>query len=896
MSYIKWRVYVGPPFSRTTSTVHWDWSAIDADASYTPTSVATTLSSTLASGAGTASVSSTSAFPSKGGFWVGSSRWTYVQYTGKTATTFTGLTWSSDTEENTTHASGSAVKLWYGVDANDGRLQFDWQMDDTWSTRQWTAQIGGGVTVPQSAIRNNHFCLVQTATTATGTWYNFCAGWLYSPEISEPEAYRQQWTAKIVSSPYKIAEIEGSGLRVGDMNIAVDSTASAISSLAMAYKERFNGEYVAAAPDFSPASAIDDDAVTLWISEDVIGSVEDTNATGTDPAVDEGLLIISQMHINPAVGEPNGYRWIEITSQGELPYDVVMWTDNEDYLALNISGSYASGDKIIICEDDVLFEQQNPRSSAALVFSLEDIDSTWFDNLDPAGGGLGIYFTTQFNEGWTHSIVWGTGGRPDRGASNPTNRYGYDYASNGGRVTAPAAGETMRYTFSNNATAKNNWTTDFLDHAGYNIMTGDAYDEPWFLVDIPPMGLVLAEDISAGYTGTVTIKDDSGDTTGGLPSSGSIQIGDDICTFNSKTDTTINLTSAPSSDHLTGDTVYVVISGVATDAMPITKIYWDSGNVAYANFKVYYTSLINARTPGASNYIADYTLLANVTGHSNTEYTLDHATVRGRKVLILPTLMADNPSRMRMRNLEIYLDRTYYDTDTWLAEGTAVADVFDALCDAAYIPTGATTITDDTNHDLTDLMTDTGKIWAIMADLADYSGYLVYDERDSKLTIEPNAKRTASSLSSFVTWGRTTSRAPRMVQDGGGLGAISQLKIEWKTPDETDGGTVSYPSTADWRGSVIETGPYYYLSESAAQVAVERIYWMTRYPYTYYLEPLTPNSSLEPGQVHRLQWDWDASRAQIDRYTIVTGVSHEFNGNRWSQSLTLRQVERSLPN
>jgi hypothetical protein len=58
------------------------------------------------------------------------------------------------------------------------------------------------------------------------------------------------------------------------------------------------------------------------------------------------------------------------------------------------AGTYTAQDKIIICEDDVLFQEQNPLSSAVLVVSLEDEPTNFFDSLVLAGDSLGLWFDT----------------------------------------------------------------------------------------------------------------------------------------------------------------------------------------------------------------------------------------------------------------------------------------------------------------------------------------------------------------------------------------------------------------------------------------------------------------------------------------------------------------------
>ena len=900
MSYVRWRAYIGPPFTRPSSSVHWDWSTLTIDAAYTPTSIATTSSGSTSAGAATVTVASTATFPSAGGFWIGSTRWSYVRYSGKTSTTFTGCTWTGDSEEQTTHVSGSTVRFWYPVTENNGTISQSWSMDENLVTMQWEASLGGGIKVPQSAIRNNHLILVQKATTPSGSFTNWLVGWLASPTIGEPSAYRRNWSAKIVSSPQKVAEIIADGVRVGDMNIARDGSASAISSLSVPYKERSSGDYTAAEPDLSPQSAIDGNDVTLWISEDVIGTPQ-TIAVSNDATTD-GVLVISQVHIAPAVGEPDGYQWIELTKIGDGSIsDLALWTDTSDLVNVGVGGAYTNGDKIIICADDVLFQQQNPRSSAALVYSIEDEgNSDFFATLDPAGGAIGVYYTSILGEGWLHDVIWGTGTVPDRGASNPTNRYGPAYT--GGNVTAPDEGETMRYTFANSATPKNNWTTDNLDHAGYMYSTGDAYDEPWFLVELPSMGLQLAEDTSSSFTGTVTLKDDTGDTTGGLPSSGSLQIGGDIITYNSKTDTTINITGGASSAHVAGDPIYVYFSSVASDGVPINKINLNFENTAarFKNFKIYYSRLPNARTPGTSGYLDDYVLIANVTNNLADAYSLSFTTTRARKVLLLPTLLNTDPSRMRIREFEIMLDRTYYDTDLWLADGSPVVDLFDTLLQNAYMPAGAISTTDGGNHDMSDQNTERGNAWGVVADLADFAGYKIHVDRDSKFTITEDTFWTtgAGSHSASATWTRSTAAECSIVEDGAGVGTVSQVRLAWRSADGTSEGTSVYPASGltDWRGDVLEVGPYIFANSTAADAAARKRYFTTKYPYTFFVRPVTPSANYDPGQIHRIQWAFDDSWGTVDRYVMVTRVTNEFTGMEWKQSFDAIQISREVPN
>lgn len=896
MSYVKWRAYIGPPFKRLTDSYAYDWSVNDADASPTLTSVSTVLSAQLLSGASTANVNTAGSFPSSGGFWVGPTinRWTWVNYSGKTSTTFTGLQWSGDGEEDITHGNGSQVKLWYDIPENNGRINFTWEMDANLATSQWTAEIGGGVKIPQIAIRNNHLIIVQRATSPGGTFTNWLVGWLQSPTFGENTAYRRQWSAKIVSSAQMIALQEVSGVRVSDLNIARDGSASGQSTLAAFYKERSSGDYVPAEPDLSAASAIDGSVALPWFAEHVVGTPLSTTKPTSDP-VQTGDLIITQAHLHKAAGEPDGYRWIEITvTAGGSQPDFLLIAGSGAVQGLEVSGDYTAGDKIIVCEDDVLFQQQNPLSKAVATLSVEDEVTNFFGTLSMTGDSLGLFFDTDFNEGWTSLLMWGTG------AAYPDAGMGHDDPPSwsGAKVTAPSAGQTMRYKWTNSSTPANNWVTDFNDHAGYKYSNEADNDEGiWFHLELPSMGLQLAQDVASGYTGVVTIKDDSGDTTGGLPSSGSVQFGNDICTYNSKTDTTITLTSAPASDHVTGDPVYVYFSSVSSDGVPINRIKWQCRSLYPTKFQILYSRLPGARMPGTSAWQYDYIEVADVTGHASSTYELSLSTVRARHIVMLVEKMSTDPSRVRVGEFEVYLDRSYYDTDTWLEDGTATTGLFTTLLTLANIPAGAMDLTDDGNHDLTDVSTEKQNAWTVVADLADFTGHTLQVERDSKITIEPDTFWTGgSSYTAHTTWTRSNAGEVRLIQDGTGIGTVAQVRMAWRSPDGTEEGTESYPSTATWQGSIVELGPTVFADSTAAQAAARKQYFLRKYPYTLYVKPKTPNAAYAPGQIHRAQWQFDTSRAQMDRYFMLTSVTEEIANMQWSQSLNMIQVSREIAN
>ena len=102
---------------------------------------------------------------------------------------------------------------------------------------------------------------------------------------------------------------------------------------------------------------------------------------------------------------------------------------------------------------------------------------------------------------------------------------------------------------------------------------------PFFLVQLPTMGLAIKGDVTAGYTGLVECWDGKTTHTNGLPASGIIQIGSEQLRYTYKTKTALNIvergygTTDPAA-HLAGDAVLVVENGQATDAFQIREIRW----------------------------------------------------------------------------------------------------------------------------------------------------------------------------------------------------------------------------------------------------------------------------------------------------------------------------------
>ena len=219
---IQWRAFVGPHWADEGAATFFDWSALDADAAYTPVPADTTLTTALAAGDNHAHLTTITNFPAAGGVWVGPV-WEYVQYTGAASLQLTGLTRETiDSEQTGNHANGSAVRFWYPLGAV--RLTLSESLDESLSARVWQVTITGD-NAPQVALRNGHLVLIQTRHQVTGdtvwpAWTNFLLGWLQSPTIRQGVDGQTPWEATIVSSAGMLQSIQAQGLRVGPVNAA----------------------------------------------------------------------------------------------------------------------------------------------------------------------------------------------------------------------------------------------------------------------------------------------------------------------------------------------------------------------------------------------------------------------------------------------------------------------------------------------------------------------------------------------------------------------------------------------------------------------------------------------------------------------------------------------------
>lgn len=885
LSDVTFRVYIGPHH------LHYDWSTHSTGASFSGNLYTPTTTTGQVSGATSLVIASSTGFGTVGGVWVGPNgsgqSWEYERFTARSGTTLTVTRESTtDREHNGIHSNAAQVYQFYPVTTNGGTLNIVDECDETISAITWRASISG-VLAPQHVLRNGHIVIVTTSTNG-GAYTIALVGFVDNPTISDNYESSAEWDLNIVSSAALVAETDARGVRIGDADLASAGSASSVQELVLAYDERASGDFTQASPDFSAASAIDNEFNTLWIAEHFVGTDIWSNAANSDP--ENGYeLAFAQIYCNPPTSAGPGAKWIELRVRSN--------TNVQGY-ALNIAnggsgaviwqfggpGEVPDGGSIFFVEDEEAFARLNPLASSAVIY--ED-DLGYFDHISAAGGELWLRIG-EINA-WTSRVRWGTGNGFVQHEDAPARTW------TGAAVTAPATGQTMRYIWTNttgNAAAY--WNTSMVKHAGYNI---DNDDPMWIMTTLPGLGLTLATDITAsvpGNSGALYINGpDEKYSTDGLPASGTIVIGDEEIAYSSKTSEYVTLASSgargangtTAAIHNAADEVYVKDGSVYTDAYLISAVGWTRGGSIFPkSFKIYTSNLIdNVRSSDQDDYLDDWTLRATVTTNVANNYTVALTTTRVKHILIEIFEMTTNPARPRINEISAIVNASLHNPDLWLAADTTAGALIQQILETASIWPGA--ISHSGTAALAEATTADDNAWTVVTDVAEYSGSRITVGRDSKFVIAADSFWTGTPAIA-TTWNRTS--AATVQKSFRRTSPVSQVILPWKTADGASSGKIYYPATPE-RGRKLEQPETIYVNSTAATSAARRLYFMRLYPFDAVVTAAGETNDKRAGEAHQVVWQFKDDMQALDRAYVVLSADHTLSNGSWSSTFRLAQ-------
>ena len=895
MAFYQFRALVGPRYN------HFDWSGFGYGDT-TSFDISSVIAAEIAdSSVTTFPLVSAATFPSAGGFFVGDSSGTafeYVQYTGKSTNNLTGCVRepSGVSNHNGYHEADETAWFWYPLEDDDGTLRFSLNYDATLSAQTWDASLRG-YNARHWALRNNHLIAIQTRTSPTGTWALELLGVIDSPTFHDTPDRYGQWamTIRWVGNVWANQRVKGT--RVGNFDIAKHATASGSTSLVLASDERDSDDYTQAEPTFEPDKAVDDDAATLWIAERFMGVEMDYTNPNADPENDQNIKF-NQLYLNPPDDAPPRARWIEIisfTADGVQGVSLYSANDTEAVI-LDLSSATINTDEVlVICEDESIFTQLNPVATPTAVIEA----SSFFDHITAAGGDMWL----RNSMSWLSRVAWGDGHHSTDGANfphvdAPTGQYG-----SGTLIDVPAKGQTLRYIHDTTGTTE---ATDFWDvgkvhNAGYKVSTTP---DQWLAITLPGMGLFLKADITSDEPSDgdyLDIVDAAGNgSTAGLPNSGVIYVGGEYIQYQSKDEDGVTLAASgargytggtSAAAHDAGDPVYIVESGVITNAPMLSSVAWYryAGSVP-KNFTVSRSNILEPRTPASTGWQADYTQIEDVNDNTDTEwaYTFGSST-RVQTLLIEVEKMTEDPGRPRINEVSAILDKAYYLSANWQDnEISTHALIENILVDAGW-PAGAIDNNGGTTV-LSDVETAEDAAWVVAVDLAEFAGVKLTVDRVSHLSIAADTFWTSSSPTYSFTWDETNV-ADIQKSDRNDL-SVAQVALNWRTPDGTDGGIEYYPATPGIAGETLEIKEQAYASSAAAQAAAIKKYYLAHFPYTVVIEAAGSYPTMAPGYIHRLVWSFNTSDGEIERLYLVTGVDHWIEDADWHTTVYLQQIQR----
>jgi hypothetical protein len=877
MAPFQWAIYIGPPWHDAASPYYFDWPSYNKDAAST-LSAASTVATTLVSGAVSVVLANTGSFASKGGVWLGpggsGESWEYCEYTNKVPTnTLTGLTREPtvDRDHNGIHSVGAAARLWWPLAENDGKLNINFSLDDLSVASDWQFEISG-IKAPQAAFQPLHLAIIQYRQAVTGTLTNFLVGFMDSGSIQDDARSTRGWSAKFASVGMMLRRTQVEGVRVGNFDLALAGEATSTVPLAAPHKERWTGDFTPAKPNFDASIVLQEEDDGIWIGDRLIGTTE-------DPASYSGL---SQIYINPPASINAGSKWFEFIWRDTASTEIIAWDSvsgsqvHLDLPSLDIN----AGERVIVAENEVVFLRENPTQEAVAIFDVSGSDNPgFFNHLWPAGGGMAFNFFGSFSSG----VFWGTTTPGDAGFAG---------AWVGPSLPAPKRDETMRWKANDHghANTKDDWEVSMRQSPGYRIHNNTRGEQAWLAVTLPGMGLILHDDIDAVNPAAgsfLAIDGQNGPSTDGLANPGDIVVGDEVIRYINKTATNVQVSErgaygTTAVAHKASDAVFVFHTQngrlSVTDAMPIRALIWErpAGSSNYPRDFNWRYSALEARTPDAEQHEDDYEFYQPVADYAFPSMQLTLAQARVKTILLEFKRMAADPSRPRINRLKALVDESYFDSSLWLDEGTSIEGLMQRILLNAGLSTSAIQIIAN-GVAPSGFTTAIDMAWNVIASAAELGNSMIKIDRDSKVILQPDNlwRVPVGTYAPSKTWTRSNAGNVQFSRIAGAT--ASQVKLHWKLPDGSDSGVAKYPATPAALGAEQEIGPLYFASKADADLAARKRFYLARYPYELVVSLAQGDLTVEPHQIHRVQWPLAEDGQQIDRLILVRQVQHSIS-------------------
>ena len=938
----QWKAWIGPRLRSPTDTFYFDWS------NFTETNLEYYQRVTASRFNLFDQLFLTSAFemPETGGLWVypvgtSTEKLEYVEYNGiGTGSEMLGVF----RQDSSSHAAGSSADLFYPVAGDDGALSVDRISTDDFSVRTWKATFSGK-RAPYGALRPGHIIYVQRRRRVSADdvfspfigapnygwqdWENHIIGVIESVNISDDSKRESPFSLSIVPIVDHYSSTKIKGVRIGSWDISDNASASSSQPLptVAAFKERDSGDFTAAAPSFSAQNVLDTTAQAPWIGNRFLGgynpSRDESNdlneypkqhaSTGFDNQ-QYNAVAITQVYLNTPPGLPKGYRWIEVTAY--TPSITNLTLINNDHFAnegvrMRTKQSYfnvPTGAHIIICENRSRFEEMNPDHGAFAITSAEEREfgENIFDYLNPERDGLVLLATTNQQ---LSLVLWG--GQVYDETTFRIGEWGTRRTWVGPTLPPMLIGQAARYQYNppNPTQSRDYWSVDYIHTPGYDLpgydregVTAEPGNEnvpyPWLRVELPGIGLSLRSDVAVNAD-TLTLQDESGElSTNGLPTSGTVQIGETQIAYTGKSNGTLTGCSGVDTPHTAGDLVYLLVDSQITDAHPIEQIEYVAApsGIRPEVMEVSLSSLpLSARSPVDDGWENDYFFTDSnyAWGSSAGIFPLFGNNQRVKTHLTsIKTLNTNGADRPRISGILYKVNRDSYDTEYWLAAGD-VGTVVSELLQRVGIPAGIITST-GVQATLDGEMTATTAVSAIIQDALSRNVARMTVNLDSTIDVSPNDFWATTFHTTNRTWSESNLIDIKLGKAN--PNKVSQVLVEYELEDGTTGVEV-YPDTDRGIGQPVEIGPIVVANAGDAGVYAHEYYQIANWQRTVTVKCAYTDDGIWPGDYHAIEWDFNDKQPGHDHSYIVESVTDKYTpdvesgGVHLLHEITLLQID-----
>ena len=502
---------------------------------------------------------------------------------------------------------------------------------------------------------------------------------------------------------------------------------------------------------------------------------------------------------------------------------------------------------------------------------------------------------------------------------------------------------------------------DYMHYPGYvisNDINADDNDNPskrseWVKVVLPEMSHILARDINNTTTTIYVIDAQNAPNVEGISKHGHegvIIIDDEAIPFTGKDYLLGTLTGCTVvNKHKAGSRVYVrwnitawgypnvshpsgyqipeegKVHQVASNAYPIEKFEWGrgwyttgverfpcAGNYV-VRFSVepdapnptvdsYDNGYINAWTIDATSFTPSVAVANPVVYVNGTPFGSTEDGFRPRTILMQFRSMNDATGavvteRPRLNYFRAWVDRSYFNPDTWLDIDTDAIDnevqIITAMKLSGHFESffQEIVIPDIVRAARIKGITDRDTAWRVATDMADFGESVIRCERYGTLSVYMNTFLLSEDHPAVRSYTDSDLASLEIVNIR--PAEVGQIKLTWEHSETAELGTVYYPADVRPSDNVVEIGPMLADSQEMATLIATNLYNTKRYPYNVFIELAASNMDIAPGEVHQIQSDFLRNGQITTKYLLSETVSQIIADGSFSTQIGYREIGRT---